>query len=776
LSTNSISLTTVDGRPAVAYYDTGADLVQVVQALDASGATWGPPIAVASTTNNGSASPLLDINGRPAVAYRSGNLKFAVLPELDWSVSDGTVAPLIAMNVADGAIGSQQLADGAVAAGKIASNAVGSAQIAAGAVGSSQIAAGAVGGGQLAADAIDGSHIADGAVGSAVGSAQIAAGAVGMGQIAEGAVGSAQIGAQAVQAANIAGSGNDRLLVSNGTGGATWMTAHELLLSQGYTPSLPGIVENICLMEIDGIFADPVQIINGPGVQIEDLGGDPVASGLNTEFSIVFDYDGPAVSSLQSWFDTPSSRNGFLVVTDTTGAERYRWNFTDFELSNIEAGGGTNGKNRYTLSHTQVPDTALAISRSAAWLENIDKKPSDTEVEINGVIGGVWPAVELDTVAKTLTMTFDFNEGGGVWDWVANTATSGTAAGAAKSISLVYRQNNGTEIGRNNFFQCFPIHYQHYTGFDVTEKGRERVVISYDRGEDADRPGAPLYVPPVVEYFPGDQNTEVAYDLADNRVDLEIPGIFDTDPMNRPPPGEAAVVLSGPGYEIERIEGFDGLGRPSDQSGDNRAFPLVMEIGGTALTAIETWKGNFEQQLPLPSDSRAISLVVRDGTEAEVYRWNSFLMFPYEILPLGSGRSRVTFYSEKPPNMITAHRIELAGSGWGESLQNNPDTDLYIEIEGVSQLHAEVEEDEAERTLSIHFDYGEGSNIIAWARDVAEDGTSAIGKKRLTISSSPAFDYFGCFPMLIQQISGWDVGLKGKAKVVLSYDRKETAP
>jgi hypothetical protein len=39
------------------------------------------------------------------------------------------------------------------------------------------------------------------------------------------------------------------------------------------------------------------------------------------------------------------------------------------------------------------------------------------------------------------------------------------------------------EIGRTNYFECFPIRYEQFTGFGQVEKLKERLVIAYGFSE-----------------------------------------------------------------------------------------------------------------------------------------------------------------------------------------------------------------------------------------------------------------------------------------------------
>lgn len=59
----------VNGKPAIAYYDSDDGDLYYVQATDANGDFWGTPVLVASTGDVGQHLSLAIINGRPAISY-----------------------------------------------------------------------------------------------------------------------------------------------------------------------------------------------------------------------------------------------------------------------------------------------------------------------------------------------------------------------------------------------------------------------------------------------------------------------------------------------------------------------------------------------------------------------------------------------------------------------------------------------------------------------------------------------------------------------------------
>ena len=117
-------------------------------------------------------------------------------------------------NIANNAVGSNQIANNAVTASEIAGNAVGSSEIANGAVGSTELSDGAVITAKIQGNAVTAAKIAN----DAVTGLKIADDAVAAAQIADNAVGAAAL--------NVSGSGaSGQSLLSDGAGGFAWGSA-----------------------------------------------------------------------------------------------------------------------------------------------------------------------------------------------------------------------------------------------------------------------------------------------------------------------------------------------------------------------------------------------------------------------------------------------------------------------------------------------------------------------------------------------------------------------
>jgi len=287
---------------------------------------------------------------------------------------------------------------------------------------------------------------------------------------------------QAVSATAIsAPSTENQLLRADGSGGATWTSLQNLLIETGH-------LQNFCDMEISGIVsfnAAEIRIIQGPGYEIQDISGSPSQSGNNVERDIIFEYEatGSKATALSTWFSAPSNRDASIVVRDALGAESYRWNLFNMQLHKIETAPG--GKNRYTLRCSSAANNILEYQRSPTnWQNSIDRAEGDVYIEISG-IGDFYGQASINEKQRTLTISGDYSETEALLDWANDIATQGTSSQGLRDMTVVYHDKSGTEIGRNNFYNCFPIRYQQIDGFGQDIFGKEEVVISYDLAQNA---------------------------------------------------------------------------------------------------------------------------------------------------------------------------------------------------------------------------------------------------------------------------------------------------
>jgi hypothetical protein len=64
-----VSLTVVNGNPAISYHEDGDNDLKYVRATDTSGTAWGTPVTIDSTGDVGRYSSLTVVNGNPAISY-----------------------------------------------------------------------------------------------------------------------------------------------------------------------------------------------------------------------------------------------------------------------------------------------------------------------------------------------------------------------------------------------------------------------------------------------------------------------------------------------------------------------------------------------------------------------------------------------------------------------------------------------------------------------------------------------------------------------------------
>lgn len=265
--------------------------------------------------------------------------------------------------------------------------------------------------------------------------------------------------------------------------GQTWVCGG--VVGTNFSAVFPDVIDNSATLEIEGVMTGRVVVTDGPGLQIQRIpgflgDGKPMDSpGSNAEFPFAFEYAGPAAAALQAHQTSGEARNMSLIVTSLSGAEVFRWNLFEYRLATIAP--GTDGRSRYTFQSTTPPDNIVMLERGDFPSESSQNPATDTRVEIDGVQTGPYPVVEVDTVNRTITLTFDYTEGGSTWSWVDQTAIGVVGR---RNMSII-QEENGVEVSRMNYFEAFPIVYRQFTGFGQAEKIKERIVIAYGWAEVA---------------------------------------------------------------------------------------------------------------------------------------------------------------------------------------------------------------------------------------------------------------------------------------------------
>ncbi len=266
------------------------------------------------------------------------------------------------------------------------------------------------------------------------------------------------------------------------------------LLGEGFTAVFPDVVNNYASIEIPGVltFNEKVVVVSGPGSETERISipMEPPrfreTPGFTMEFPIVFETSNVTdINNLKVWFDnaSPAVKNGALIIRDLGGSETSRWTLTDYLPDGYES--GTDGRTRFTIKPSGIPDNILECEYFGIFGDLTSFDPAtDKRVQITGVDLGpnCCPAVEVDNVERTITLTFNYWEGYKVYDWIKAIA-SGT--GSPHDVSIIETTNGIDELSRKNYFEAIPIKYEHFYGFGQDMKLKARVVIAYGWWENA---------------------------------------------------------------------------------------------------------------------------------------------------------------------------------------------------------------------------------------------------------------------------------------------------
>ena len=256
-------------------------------------------------------------------------------------------------------------------------------------------------------------------------------------------------------------------------------------------------------------------------------------------------------------------------------------------------------------------------------------------------------------------------------------------------------------------------------------------------------------------------------DILYNRATMEMDGIQTNEPV---------VVLVGPGVDIDRIEGFDGLGNPSDNPGFAMEHPFVFEMSDPEAVGMKNY---FDNYLANPNNTivRNFSLIVRNLGNEEVMRWNFASFAPRNHAPGLDGRTRFTLAVNSPPDRTL--QWEMVGPDFGADGSYNPATDRLLEIDGIMPLYSQVELDTTNRTLTFTHSIDEGRDLYGWVRSVVQGlnykrniSVVQLDEDRTEIARD---NYYDCFPIKYEVLEGFALDTKLTVRLILTYNTHEPA-
>lgn len=276
---------------------------------------------------------------------------------------------------------------------------------------------------------------------------------------------------------------------------------------------VPEAVNDLAFIEIDGVFFGHVVVVSGPGFELErilgffDDGSITESPGLNAELPFIFEYkkdeslaglESGDSESLEAMLTEDSNKTAAEICTSRAmsmlvmsslpnngeGFETARFNLFGYGMTKIEP--GADGRLRYTMEHQCEPNNVLAIDLDGSVGSSegsMNPETGDRRVEIGGV-NTRFPQVVVDEENRTLTLTYDGDEAGGIFEWAKVNAGHRTEN---RELSVIEPDPGSddpfSEISRMNYFEVFPIRFQVVDGFGSSLKQKHQVVLTYARRE-----------------------------------------------------------------------------------------------------------------------------------------------------------------------------------------------------------------------------------------------------------------------------------------------------
>lgn len=90
------------------------------------------------------------------------------------------------------------------------------------------------------------------------------------------------------------------------------------------------------------------------------------------------------------------------------------------------------------------------------------------------------PSLEVDTAMQVMTLTWDFKEAYHVWSYF-----SPYFQGRDQKFQVIASWLTDHGLKQSTFDGCFPLHFEHLTGFGLDQKTKLQIKIWYVRMREA---------------------------------------------------------------------------------------------------------------------------------------------------------------------------------------------------------------------------------------------------------------------------------------------------
>jgi hypothetical protein len=241
------------------------------------------------------------------------------------------------------------------------------------------------------------------------------------------------------------------------------------------------------------------------------------------------------------------------------------------------------------------------------------------------------------------------------------------------------------------------------------------------------------------------------------------------------------VVVNGPAMEIQVVQ----LSTRLFVSGLSQELPFVFESvapppgappgsGGDCTADIQQWLDDVNTGHAGP---RNVSLIVRDESGNERFRWNLYQFVPTASAPGLEGR-RFTLSNSLPPDNMAS--IERDGT-WGSESLYLPPLDRGFEISGVFTGRYPTVVEENPNGLTVEFGYREGGDLWQWVRNIVNIGSATEARSMSVIVVDAALNevsrtnYFECFPKKYEYYTGFARALQSRERAIIQCGFREAA-
>jgi len=262
----------------------------------------------------------------------------------------------------------------------------------------------------------------------------------------------------------------------------------------------------------------------------------------------------------------------------------------------------------------------------------------------------------------------------------------------------------------------------------------------------------------------GDGYTLRFPDILDNLGTIEVDGIGSNN----------AVILNGPGYDVEAVERYNQWGERDDLPGRSMEHPVIFEVDDTDPVWLADMMSWFDETNPT---TKNMAVIVPDVAGDQSIRWNYTSFVPDGYEPGVDNRTRFRLINSKLPDIILDINLQEPDP-FGNECSMNSDPGPEILFDGQKFGCPAIEVDTAGQVMTLTWEFVEANGVWAYFNKYLkgyETKFQVVASWMIPGHGIKQSTFDGCFVLHFEHLTGFGLDKKSVLQIKIWYVRMREA-